>query len=381
MRHTVIIPSYNTLPHLKNAISSLYRYAPDVDIIVIDDASTDGTAEYIKSLKVFKAIVSKERRGHTYWYDEGMRLAQTEIVSILHSDMIIGPGYFENMLKHLRRGKVVCATRIEPPIHPAGREKIVRNFGIEAEEFKFDAFEKFVRLEMEESKNVTTSGIFAPWMLYKDDHLSIGGHDQRFAPYGYEDSDIFNRWILNGYEMVQSRDALCYHMTCRGHRWNAGVGIENSDYKDTMERCRKEYIRKWGDWIQNDEFQMPIINPRYNRQISIFNGNKDLLALLEPWADVLYYDGIKQDVDNYLLKEQPNTVVDLAAKFNSQEQEADIIIRVNGKTFNQQDYTFIQQLAAILEANKPESGKFSLGTLEIQINKYYEEEIHSRVYL
>ena len=381
MRHTVIIPSYNTLPHLKNAISSLYRYAPDVDIIVIDDASTDGTAEYIKSLKVFKAIVSKERRGHTYWYDEGMRLAQTEIVSILHSDMIIGPGYFENMLKHLRRGKVVCATRIEPPIHPAGREKIVRNFGIEAEEFKFDAFEKFVRLEMEESKNVTTSGIFAPWMLYKDDHLSIGGHDQRFAPYGYEDSDIFNRWILNGYEMIQSRDALCYHMTCRGHRWNAGVGIENSDYKDTMERCRKEYIRKWGDWIQNDEFQMPIINPRYNRQISIFNGNKDLLALLEPWADVLYYDGIKQDVDNYLLKEQPNTVVDLAAKFNSQEQEADIIIRVNGKTFNQQDYTFIQQLAAILEANKPESGKFSLGTLEIQINKYYEEEIHSRVYL
>ena len=218
-------------------------------------------------------------------------------------------------------------------------------------------------------------------MLYKDDHLSIGGHDQRFAPYGYEDSDIFNRWILNGYEMVQSRDALCYHMTCRGHRWNAGVGIENSDYKDTMERCRKEYIRKWGDWIQNDEFQMPIINPKYNRQISIFNGTKDLLALLEPWADVLYYDGIKQDVDNYLLKEQPNTVVDLAAKFNSQGQEADIIIRVNGKTFNQQDYTFIQQLAAILEANKPESGKFSLGTLEIQINKYYEEEIHSRVYL
>ena len=67
-----------------------------------------------------------------------------------------------------------------------------------------------------------------------------------FAPYGYEDSDIFNRWILAGYEMVQSRDALCYHMTCRGHRWNAGVGIENSDYKSTMERCRKEFLKKWG---------------------------------------------------------------------------------------------------------------------------------------
>ena len=59
-----------------------------------------------------------------------------------------------------------------------------------------------------DSINLTTKGIFAPWMLYKQDHFAVGGHDQRFAPFGYEDSDIFNRWILAGYEMVQSRDAF-----------------------------------------------------------------------------------------------------------------------------------------------------------------------------
>ena len=48
-----------------------------------------------------------------------MRQATNEIVGIMHSDMIIGPNYIENTLKHLERGKVVCATRIEPPIHPA----------------------------------------------------------------------------------------------------------------------------------------------------------------------------------------------------------------------------------------------------------------------
>ncbi len=97
----------------------------------------------MKELKDDKVqpIISRERKGHTYWYDEGMRLAKTDIISILHSDMIIGPGYFNNMLKHLERGKVVCATRIEPPIHPAGREKIVRNFGDEAHNFMWDAFE------------------------------------------------------------------------------------------------------------------------------------------------------------------------------------------------------------------------------------------------
>ena len=267
MRHTVIIPTYNTLPHLKNTYESIKRYGGDVDILIIDDASEDGTDKWLGTLNDDKLIrhISPERKGHTYWYDQGMKLAETDIVSILHSDMIIGPGYFENMLKHLERGKVVCATRIEPPIHPAGREKIVRNFGDEAHNFMWDAFEKFVTQEKADSINDTTKGIFAPWMLYKQDHLSIGGHDQRFAPFGYEDSDIFNRWINNGYEMIQSRDSLVYHMTCRGHKWNAGVGIENPDYREIMTRCEREYQRKWGDWIQNDNFQYPIIYPKYDK--------------------------------------------------------------------------------------------------------------------
>jgi GT2 family glycosyltransferase len=374
MRHTVIIPSYNTLPHLKNTYKSLKMYAPDVTIIIIDDGSEDGTAEWLKTIEddpKLIYVVSQERKGHTFWYDEGMRMAQTEIVSILHSDMIIGPDYFENMLKHLERGKVVCATRIEPPIHPAGKEKIVRDFGDEADTFKWQAFEDFVMMEKENSFGKTTKGIFAPWMLYKDDHFGVGGHDQRFAPYGYEDSDIFNRWILAGYNMIQARDALVYHMTCRGHRWNKGVGIENADYKDTMSRCEREFIRKWGDWISNDEFQYPVINPKYDKQIRLFNANAQLLHLLEPWADSFYFDGNFKEVQEYINNEQVRTVLPLASKFDN--QEADVVIRIDSKTFGEQDYLYLRQLAAILNQNKPQEGKFKLGNLEITINRYEEK--------
>jgi len=370
---TVIVPSYNTLYHLKNTYRSLKQYGGDVNIIIIDDHSSDSTKDWLLSLDDDKLhiILSPERRGHTYWYDEGMKIASTDIVSILHSDMIIGPGYFENMLKHLERGKVVCATRIEPPIHPAGKEKIVRDFGDDADKFMWEAFEQFVNSEKDKEKDVTTKGIFAPWTLFKEDHLSIGGHDQRFAPYGYEDSDIFNRWILSGYEMIQSRDSLVYHMTCRGHRWNAGVGIENSDYRDTMSRCEREFIRKWGDWIANDEYQLPIINPKYDRQIRIYNSTPELLEMLEPWCDSLYYDGSEEDIKRYFDKEQQRTVINLAQKIAS--QDSDIVISVDGNTFNTQDYIYIRQLSAILSQNKPESGKFKLGNLEITINRYEEK--------
>ena len=371
-QHTVIIPSYNTLGHLKNTYQSIKKYAPNVPMIIVDDASEDGTDIWLNNLSDDKLtiIIDKERKGHTYWYDEGMRRAKTDIVSILHSDMIIGPNYFENMLKHLEKGKVVCATRIEPPIHPAGLEKHVQNFGMDYHDFVWDAFENFCIETSNNDKDVTTKGIFAPWILYKKDHFKVGGHDQRFAPYGYEDSDIFNKWILGGLEMIQSRDALCYHMTCRGHRWNEGVGIENADYKETMDKGRREFLRKWGEWIQNDSYQYPIINPKYNKGLVIENCNDQFIEMLEPWFDTLYVDC---DYEPYIQKEQKRTVTDLLDRLKPYDNEKQnyIIVKIDTQKFTQQDYVYINQLSAIIQ-DSGKIGEFELGNLKISIMRIEE---------
>ena len=370
-QHTVIIPSYNTLDHLKNTYRSLKEYAATTDIIIIDDASEDDTANWLHTLNDdhLTVIISDTRKGHTYWYDEGMQRSKTDIVSILHSDMIIGPNYFENMIKHLQPGKVVCATRIEPPIHPAGEEKIVMDFGDESNNIKWEEFNTFVLSESTTKNNKITKGIFAPWMLYKEDHLSIGGHDQRFTPYGYEDSDIFNRWILAGYEMIQSRDALCYHLTCSGHRWNKGVGIENSDYKETMTRCGRDFIRKWGDWIHNDKFQYPIINPKYDVGFKIHNCNLELLKALEPWCSTVYCDeqfAIGR-VSDYV--EMEDTTYDLYDKILSYDadEENDILIMIDGNTFGNEEFRHIQNLSAIIQ-DSGNIGTFKLDNLNITVN-------------
>ena len=371
MNISLIIPSYNTEKHLINTYNSVRKYYKDVEMVIINDGSTDNTSEWLNNLKddnVIK-INSKERKGHTFFYDEGMRQATNEIVGIMHSDMIIGPNYIENTLKHLERGKVVCATRIEPPIHPAGKEKIVMDFGMDHNDLKLDEFETFCNEKSNEFKDITTKGIFAPWVLYKEDHFAIGGHDQIFAPYGYEDSDIFNRWILAGYEMVQSRDAFVYHLTCRGHRWNKGVGIVNDDYESTMSRCRQDFIRKWGDWIQNDDFQFPIINPKYDIGIILDNNNKDLLHALEPWCSNIYC-GVGVDLrQNYITNEQSNTSFNLSERVLpfSNEKNNEILVNI-GSTFTQQDFQIIQKLSAII-TDSGEVGEFELGNLKIEIFK------------
>lgn len=369
-----IIPSYNNLQHLKNVYTSIQKHVPEAEVILLDDGSTDGTWEWIQQQDCIK-YKSEERVGHTILYDKGIEIATNDIVGILHADMIIGPNYAENLLKHLKPGKVVCATRIEPPLHPEGKEKIIRDFGMDFDTLDIDDFEKFTLETQDKFKNQTTKGMFAPWILYKKDFQAIGGHDPLFAPFPYEDSDIFQRWILAGYELVQSRDSFVYHLTCRGHRWNEQVGKDDEYYKVVSARAARNYLRKWGSWIKNDEYQYPIISNKYNIAIEIKNGNLSLVELLEPWCDRLYTEKIFNvgRLQDYIELEQQNTSYNLTKRVlisnqNDSMLENDIVVYINGQTFTQQDFQIITQLADILQ-DSGDIGDFELGNLKIHIKQ------------
>jgi len=181
----------------------------------------------MKEDKNFKAIRNNgpTRLGHTILYDRLINeVATNDIIMIFHSDMYACPKMDEIMLKYLEPGIVVSATRIEPPLHISGPEKIIKDFGIEPEEFEEKEFLKFVKEKEIEFKDKITNGIFAPWVIYKKDFQAVGGHDaNNFAPQSKEDSDIFNRFKLNGYKFIQPRNAFVYHMTCRGSRFKDGA--------------------------------------------------------------------------------------------------------------------------------------------------------------
>ena len=377
---SIVIPSYNNLRHLKNAYKSVRTYYIDVELILIDDGSDDGTIEWLQSLNDDNLIFWREERriGHTILYDKGIDKANNDVVGILHADMYIAPNYVENLLKHLKPGKVVCATRVEPPLHPPGKEKIIQDFGQDFDSLKIDSFYKFSEEEMSRSKDQITKGMFAPWILYKADFQSIGGHDPVFAPFPYEDSDIFQRWILAGYELIQSRDSLVYHLTCRGHRWNKEIGKNDDEFSKFENKSRKNYIRKWGSWIKNDEYQYPIVPPKYNVGIRVENCNLQLLEALEPWCDRMYVDN---DRMKYITMEQSKTSFDLSERVKDLDSQYtqganDIIVEIDGKLFNQQDFQYIQQLADILQ-DSGEIGTFNLGNLKIIINSLntYEKDL------
>ena len=370
MKITFVIPSRNNLEFLQLAYDSIRRLETKHEVLVLNDASTDGTKEWIEEQQDEDLIVhhnlGPERIGIVGMFDKGIEMARTDIIMAFHSDMVVCKDFDKNILKHLERGKVVSATRVEPPLHPDGPEKILRNYGIEVEEFDMDVW-----LEQSEKlkEDRQTEGIFAPWCMYREDFLSIGGHDPLFAPQSKEDSDLFNRFVLNGYEIIQSWDALVYHFTSRGSRFNkhsgGSAGNNSEEWLHTTNKNMRNFIRKWGTPVLHTPLMKPTIPPKYSISIEVTNPQPQLLELLEPWCDLISVNLPQELIESYVSKEQPNTTINLRGKINV-NKESEIKIRVNGNLFNQQDYQMIQQIPQIIQQSGT-LGEFKLGNLELVI--------------
>ena len=377
---TFCIPSKTNLRYLKTCIPSIRKnaYRDDHDIIVFVDSDEDGTVEWLEAnssewnVKYFvNPYLGEKLFGIGKAYDYCIEQAETDIVMIFHADMMLGKDADLNAFKHLEEGKVVCATRIEPPLHPNAGEKILRDYGIWPEEFKEQAFDSYVAQLLQENKDKVTTGIFAPWMVYKKDILSMGGHDPILKSCR-EDSDLFNRFKLNGYKLIQSWDSLVYHLTGRGAGSFDGDEERHAAWQKEMEASTREFIRKWGSNVNHTPMMDPIITPKYDIAFRLSNPNIDLLHALEPWCSCIHV-GANSDklVNQYIEQEQSNTAIDLTSKINAYDSDSEVVVYIDGNTFTQQDFGHIQMLPSILKDNNV-TGKFQLSNLELIIHSLTE---------
>ena len=382
-----IQPSRNNLKYLKWSYSSIRKnLGHQHEICWADDFSDDGTWEWMNEVIKKDDNVQilrnngPERLGHTILYDRLVDMATSDIVMIYHADMYACPGMDVEVLKHLQRGSVVSATRIEPPLHPNGPEKILHDFGIEPEEFDEEGLIHWLNSGMVTEKE-PTEGIFAPWAIYKDDFLAIGGHDPLYAPQSKEDSDIFNRFQLAGYELKQTWQGFVYHMTCRGSRFKDGAlrnpagqvfmkGRESSEWLKQNLRSTRNFIRKWGHMVNHNEYLKPIIPPKYDIGFKVYNADKNLLRELEPWCSCIYLDFGSDYMHEYKKEEQPDTDFNLDERVKLYgnadiTKYHDIVVEFDAQKLNPKNFQVIVSISELLQ----DSGE--VGEMEYEIFKFY----------
>ena len=114
----------------------------------------------------------------------------------------------------------------------------------------------------------------------------------------------------------------------------------------------------------------PIVPPKYNIGFILKNTTLQLLEALEPWCSNVYTDCDIGESSDYIAEEQMKSSFNLIERIQSynSEKNNEILVEIDGTSFNQQDMQLISQLPEILQ-DSGEIGSFELGNLKITINK------------
>ncbi len=96
---TVIIPNYNGIQYLRDCLDSLMAQTMQADIIVVDNASADGSADIANDYEGVKLIKLSENFGFCRAVNEGIAATKTKYLILLNNDTKTDPRFVEELYK------------------------------------------------------------------------------------------------------------------------------------------------------------------------------------------------------------------------------------------------------------------------------------------
>ena len=115
MKFSIVITTHNRLSLLKRAIASSLNQSIPCEVIVVDDCSYDGTAEYIQSLGediIFYRNLKNMRQ--SFSVNVGVKAAQGDWIKLLDDDDYLAPNCIEEIMKNIAQypEAVICGSSV-----------------------------------------------------------------------------------------------------------------------------------------------------------------------------------------------------------------------------------------------------------------------------
>jgi GT2 family glycosyltransferase len=209
---SVVIPNYNGRRHLERLLPSLVRAVPQgSQLIVVDDASTDDSAEWIREhFPQIEVLVRPVNGGFCAACNAGLAAATGEIVAALNNDTEILPGWFEAAALHFRDPHVGS---VAPLVLKMADPTIVDSAGQEYHGCGW-AFDRWHGRPL--TKEMQRGGpVFGPTMscaFYRREALQKTGFlPPEFGAY-FEDTDLAFRLRWAGYTCIFEPQSRLLHV-------------------------------------------------------------------------------------------------------------------------------------------------------------------------
>jgi len=232
MKTSIIIPTYNGKPLLKNCLYAIkvWTDAP-YEVIVVDDASDDGTLDFCLGERV--VLVSlPHNRGFPAACNAGLKIASGDNIVILNNDVQVRPHWLGNLLKCLHSSDDIG---IVGPLtnYVSGSQRV---------DYKsIDENSSFFNLSNPQKWRQTERLVGFCLAMKREVPERIGLFDERFSPGHYEDDDYCYRARIAGYRLMIAGDTFVYH--------EGGKSFDRKEKEalaSLIETNRNAFIAKWG---------------------------------------------------------------------------------------------------------------------------------------
>jgi GT2 family glycosyltransferase len=238
---SIIIVTHNKLAYTKLCLAPLLaQWRAGDELIMVDNASTDGTPEFLLALakqnRFVHVIGNDNNRGFAAANNQGLEHATGGLLVLLNNDTLVPAGWRDALAAHLE----------DPVVGLVGpvTNRTCNEAQIDAPYTTFAAFEQFAqaraRAHPREARDMAMLAMFCVAMR-RDAFRQVGPLDEQFEVGMFEDDDYSRRVRAAGFKIACAEGVFVHHFG----QASFGELCANGEYDRVLEANRARFEKKW----------------------------------------------------------------------------------------------------------------------------------------
>ncbi|NQT27886.1 glycosyltransferase [candidate division KSB1 bacterium] len=284
---SIIILTWNALDYTRQCIESIrVNTNHPHEIIFVDNASNDGTREYLNELVKnndnYYLIANNENRGFAAGNNQGMSIAKGKYILLLNNDVLVPEGWLERLVRCAEMDSSIGL--VGPLTNQISGLQMIANVTYSNPD---DSYEYARRIAQAHKQKYTPRRRLAGFamMINRKLYEQIDGLDESFGSGNYEDDDYCLRAAEAGYKIMVAEDVFIHHFG------SVSFSANQLDYSNAINHNYEIFKGKWPQidvkWLMEKEQTVVELNDQLSHAGELALNNHQIDEAIEIYQRIL----------------------------------------------------------------------------------------------